>query len=108
MIPNEFAIPNTDLTLHIQPTDGWNIVESSFLQMDLNLYLQSEQFPFEGENNVEYPPFVLNSTDYHEIEAILSEFIIDDLLHLVHKYGFIDFEIPSTMTEAVTVRLLKS
>lgn len=96
-LPSDFKITK-DLTLHLESSNAWVIKENDYILIPLNIYLQSKNFSFAASNPDDFPGFDKNSSDHHQIEALLSQFLINDLLHIVHNYGFIDIQIPELLT----------
>jgi hypothetical protein len=76
--------------------------------MDINFFVQSELYPFSHENEAVYPPFEFNTTEDTQLELQISEYLIDDVLHLIHKYGLINIQVPESYTKDITVRIISN
>eukprot|EP00347_Sterkiella_histriomuscorum_P019242 403342396 len=102
-IPSDIKIPGTNLRLDLffasEPLSTANY--SGYLTLPVSLSIQSEDFPF-----THVDPVLIQNDDNllkHQVELFITEYMIDNVLFLVHKEQLINV---GGTQESLTVGLL--
>jgi hypothetical protein len=88
-IPTDIPIPGTGLHLDLAYAAMPVLKEHAFVTLPISLSIQSDDFPYLKDNTAKFPEFV-ESELAPQIEVIVSEYLIDNVLFLIHKERLVD------------------